>query len=176
MSDSLAVFRASWGWVALVASGEMVRALTFGHASAEAAVAAIPAPLRQAAVKRSWGAGLVRRIQAYFAGQPEDFYDVPVDPGPLTPFQARVMECLRRVAWGHTITYAELACQAGFPTAARAVGNCLAANRIPVIVPCHRVVGAGGRLGGFSAPGGVVTKRRLLLLEGSLPRPALCRG
>ncbi len=172
MGDSLAVFRSSFGWVAIVGSGEVVRALTFGHATARAAAMAIPVPLRNAAVQRPWCEGLARRIQAFLAGVPEDFGDVRVDPGPQTPFQARVMACLRQVGWGRTITYAELARQAGFPRAARAVGNCLAANRIPLILPCHRVVGTGGRLGGFSAPGGVATKRRLLLLEGSLPPAA----
>jgi methylated-DNA-[protein]-cysteine S-methyltransferase len=63
------------------------------------------------------------------------------------------------------LTYGELAAKAGYPGAARAVGNCMAANRIPLLIPCHRVVCAGGRLGSYSAPGGTVTKRRLLALE-----------
>lgn len=133
---------------------------------------AVPLPPCEAAPQRQWCPGLVRRIQAYLEGEPEDFRDVRLDPGPQTPFQARVMACLRQVGWGRTITYAALGQQAGFPHAARAVGNCLARNRIPLILPCHRVVGAGGRLGGFSAPGGLATKRRLLVLEGSLPRNA----
>lgn len=169
MTDSLAVFRSTFGWVAILGSKGVVRALTFGHGNAQAAMLAIPPFLREGAVQRQWCPGLMRRIREYLFGAPDDFSDVRVDPGPQTPFQARVMACLRRVGWGRTIMYAELAEQAGFPKAARAVGSCLARNRIPLILPCHRVVGAGGRLGGFSAPGGLATKRRLLLLEGSLP-------
>lgn len=170
MADSLATFRCALGWVAVLGSGQVVRALTFAHPSAQSAVAALPAHLSTLAVQRMWCRPLARRIEAYLAGEPEDFRDVCVDPGPQTPFRARVIACLRQVTWGRTTTYAQLARQAGFPRAARAVGNCLAANRIPLILPCHRVVGAGGRLGGFSAAGGVATKRRLLLLEKSLGR------
>jgi len=172
MVDSLATFPSPLGWVAVLGSGEVVRALTFAHPSAGAAEAAILAHFGRHVVRKMWCPGLARRIEVYLTGEPEDFRDVPVDPGPQTPFQARVTTCLRQVGWGSTITYAELARHAGFPNAARAVGNCLAANRIPLILPCHRVVGKGGRLGGFSAPGGLATKRRLLALEGSLPRLA----
>ena len=66
---------------------------------------------------------------------------------------------------GETVSYAELAGRAGSPNAARAVGGVMAGNRVPLLVPCHRVVGAGGRLGGFSAPTGVELKKRLLALE-----------
>lgn len=172
MPHSLATFCSPFGWVAILGSGDVVQALTFGHSSDQAAAAAIPAELAKGAVQKAWCRPLVRRIEAYLEGQPQDFCDVRVDPGPLTAFRARVLDCLRHVAWGHTVTYAELAVRAGFPGAARAVGNCLAANRIPLILPCHRVLGHGGRLGGFSAPGGPATKRRLLLLEGSLPAAA----
>ncbi|MEX1224432.1 MAG: MGMT family protein, partial [Pirellulales bacterium] len=74
----------------------------------------------------------------------------------------------RRIPIGQTMSYAELAAVAGSPGAARAVGNIMAGNRVPIIVPCHRVVGSGGSLGGYSSSGGLRTKRRLLSLEASL--------
>lgn len=111
------------------------------------------------------GEALVGRLRAYAAGQPVDFHDVAIDLGPQSDFQRRVVRCCRRIAYGKTATYGQLARLAGFPGAARAVGQVMAANRVPIIVPCHRVVAAGGSLGGFSAPGGVALKRRLLELE-----------
>ena len=80
-------------------------------------------------------------------------------------FQRRVLNQCRRVPCGATISYARLAAKAGYPGAARAVGNCMAGNPIPLIVPCHRVVCSDGRLGAYSAPGGTAMKRRLLALE-----------
>ncbi|MEK7468545.1 MAG: MGMT family protein [Planctomycetota bacterium] len=73
---------------------------------------------------------------------------------------------LRETCPGETLSYADLAARAGRPGAARAVGNALRKNPVPVLVPCHRVLATGGKIGGFSAPGGTDTKRRLLSLEG----------
>ena len=75
-----------------------------------------------------------------------------------------VMEC-RKIPYGKTLSYGQLAAKAGRPGAARAVGNHMAGNRTPIIVPCHRVLPSGGGLGGFSAAGGVALKRRLLEME-----------
>jgi methylated-DNA-[protein]-cysteine S-methyltransferase len=108
---------------------------------------------------------LVRRLKAYADGSPDDFSDVPIDFGPVSGFRRRVLEECRRVGYGATISYGDLAVRAGASGAARAVGNCMASNRIPLMVPCHRVVCSDGRLGAYSAPGGVKTKRRLLEME-----------
>ena len=98
-------------------------------------------------------------------------------------FHRRVYEAARRIGPGHTRTYGELAAELGEPGAARAVGQALGANPFAVIVPCHRVLAAGGRGGGFSAPGGVDTKLRLLEIErarighqprSSMPPPRIC--
>jgi methylated-DNA-[protein]-cysteine S-methyltransferase len=90
---------------------------------------------------------------------------IPLDMARVPPFHRLVYECARTIAPGHTLTYGELAQRLGDPTAARAVGQALGANPFAIIVPCHRVLAAGGRSGGFSAPGGVDTKRRLLEIE-----------
>jgi methylated-DNA-[protein]-cysteine S-methyltransferase len=111
---------------------------------------------------------LARRLQAYAEGSPDDFRDVPLQLHGVTPFQRRVYLACRRIPYGDTCSYAELARRAGSARAARAVGNIMASNRLPIILPCHRVVGSGGHLGGYSAPGGLKTKRRLLRLEGAL--------
>ena len=108
---------------------------------------------------------LVRRLQAYAEGEPEDFRDVQVDLDGLSRFRRRVFEACRQIPYGETLSYAELAVRAGFPKAFRAVGNCLAANRVPLIIPCHRVVCSNGQIGRFSAPGGGGMKQRLIQLE-----------
>jgi O-6-methylguanine DNA methyltransferase len=113
-----------------------------------------------------WLLMLVYRLQKYSSGAPDDFRDIRISWGPMTQFQRRVLEQCRRIAYGSTTSYGGLAIKAGYPPGtARAVGNCMAANRIPLIVPCHRVVCADGRSGAYSAPGGIAMKRRLLALE-----------
>ncbi len=108
---------------------------------------------------------LVRRLQAFASGKPDPLRDIPVDLDPLGDFQRRVLKQCRRIPYGSTMSYAALAAKAGFPRAARAVGNCMAANRTPLLVPCHRVVRSDGQPGPYSAPGGVAMKRRLLAME-----------
>jgi methylated-DNA-[protein]-cysteine S-methyltransferase len=109
----------------------------------------------------------IEGIRALLRGEPADLSAVPVDLGGAEPFDRRVYEAARSIQPGRTSTYGELAAEAGEPGEARAVGVAMARNRVPLIVPCHRVVAADGRLGGFSAPGGTATKRRLLEIEGA---------
>lgn len=111
-------------------------------------------------------ADAVALLRAYFTGDPVDFSPLVLDEAALSSAEARIYTALRGVARGETVTYAELAVLAGIKDGARAVGVAMARNPWPVIVPCHRVLAAGGALGGFSAPGGVTTKRRLLTMEG----------
>jgi methylated-DNA-[protein]-cysteine S-methyltransferase len=105
-------------------------------------------------------------IQALLRGEAADLTDVRLDLGGVEPFDRRVYEAARSIGPGRTRTYGELAAQVGEPGEARTVGASMARNPVPLIVPCHRVVAADGRLGGFSAPGGASTKRRLLEIEG----------
>ena len=161
----LTLFSSPLGWIAMVGAGNVLRRLSMAHASARAAVAALDPTLLEGCVRGVWDDRLVARLKVFAAGTPVDFLDVEIDTAEMTRFQRRVTRCCRAIPYGKTLTYGELAAKAGSPRAARAVGNCMAANRFPLIVPCHRVVGAGGRLGAFSAPGGTRTKRRLLALE-----------
>jgi methylated-DNA-[protein]-cysteine S-methyltransferase len=114
---------------------------------------------------------LVARLQSYALAKREEFADVDVDLSHLTDFQRRVVAHCRRIAYGRTLSYAELAARAGSPRAARAVGNVMAANRFPLIVPCHRVVAASDSPGGYSAPQGIRMKLRLLEQEGGTAWP-----
>lgn len=107
---------------------------------------------------------LLQRFHRYFTGERVQFDDVPVDLASATPFEAELARALQRVPWGEVVTYGELAALAGRPRAARAAGTFCAHNRFALILPCHRVVAAGG-IGGYGATG-VPIKRRLLELEG----------
>jgi methylated-DNA-[protein]-cysteine S-methyltransferase len=112
----------------------------------------------------------IDRMVALLRGEADDLVDVPLDLGRLPPFQRRVFEVVRRIPAGETLSYGEVAAAAGSPGAARAVGQALGRNPFPIVVPCHRVLAAGGRLGGFTAQGGVATKTKLLAAEGVTPR------
>jgi methylated-DNA-[protein]-cysteine S-methyltransferase len=109
----------------------------------------------------------IRQLRAYFAAELRSF-DLPLAPRG-TPFQLRVWQQLREIAWGETISYGELAARIGNPKASRAVGLANGANPIAIIVPCHRVIGSNGKLTGYG--GGLPIKEFLLALEGSSSRP-----
>ena len=103
----------------------------------------------------------VRQLTAYFAGQLESF-DLPLAPEG-TPFQLDVWKCLCDIPYGKTISYGELARRIGNPNASRAVGLANGANPIPIVIPCHRVIGSNGKLTGYG--GGLPIKEKLLALE-----------
>ncbi len=107
---------------------------------------------------------VVKELRAFFAGAPTDFRDLPLDLQG-TPFQLRVWQELRRIPWGGTISYREVARRAGSPRAFRAAGQANGCNPIPIIIPCHRVIAADGGLGGFSS--GLWRKSWLLKHEGA---------
>jgi len=121
-------------------------------------------------------AAAVAAVQRYFAGEETDFSNVELDLGDQDAFFKEIYAATRRVGWGRTTTYGALAKELGAgPEAARDVGQAMATNPVALIIPCHRVLAAGGKVGGFSAPGGSATKIRMLALEGvrlEPPRPA----
>jgi methylated-DNA-[protein]-cysteine S-methyltransferase len=112
---------------------------------------------------RSLGA----QVAAYLNGCPCDFFEVPIDWPRVarTPFQHRVLTACRQIGYGQTCTYGQLAARVGFPKAARAVGSVMRRNPVPLIIPCHRILGARGALVGYSGPGGVRLKEALLKME-----------
>lgn len=112
-------------------------------------------------------AEVIELAQRYFEGEAIDFSAVPLDLGEQEPLFARIYERVRRLERGETTTYGAVARALGErPEVARDVGQAMAHNPIPLIVPCHRVLAAGGKIGGFSAPGGSDAKARMLALEG----------
>ncbi len=148
--------------MSLVLDGEVVVELSFGHATPRQALAGLSngaTSVEDAAESYP----LVRRLQRFAKGIEDDFLDVRIDRSELTPFQSRVVEICRQIPFGSSLTYGEVAARAGRPRAARAVGNCMRTIRVPLIVPCHRVVGAGRAIRDDSA--GEVIRRKLRLLE-----------
>jgi methylated-DNA-[protein]-cysteine S-methyltransferase len=113
-----------------------------------------------------WAEQVIAAIGRHLAGQRVEFASVTVDLTDVGEFRRAVYEAARAVGWGETASYGEIARRIGFPWGARAVGQALARNPVPLVVPCHRILTQDGRIGGFSAYGGTVTKQRLLALEG----------
>lgn len=165
------VFETGFGWMGLMWRGDAIvrlfmaerergaierRAARFDPAARPVDEAALPAAIA-AAVD-----GLLR----YADGESVDFSSLAVDAGDVGPMREAIYAALRGVGYGETVTYGELAARAGYPGMAREIGEAMGRNPVPVIVPCHRVIAAGGKIGGFSAPGGSRTKERLLALEG----------
>ena len=108
---------------------------------------------------------VIRRMVESLRGEADDLVDVLLDFDALPPFRRKVFEVVRTIPAGETMSYGEVAAAVGSPGAARAVGQALGRNPYPIVVPCHRVLAANGALHGFSAPGGIVTKRRMLEIE-----------
>lgn len=170
MSDAaeFAIFDTGIGPCAIVWSGRGIAGTFLPEADAAATRArvlrrfpgareAAPHPKIQSAI----GA-----ITALLVGEARDLADIEIAIDPATSdFNARVWVEARQIPPGETRTYGELAKALGAPEKAREVGQAMGANRFPIIVPCHRVLGADGKVGGFSAPGGVETKLRMLTIE-----------
>jgi len=113
----------------------------------------------------------IDRMVASLRGEADDLVDVPLDLDALPPFRRKVLEVVRTIPAGETLSYGEVALAVGSPGAARAVGQALGRNPFPIVVPCHRVLAAGGRIGGFTATGGLSVKQQMLAAEGVSPRP-----
>lgn len=110
---------------------------------------------------------VVARIRRLLAGERIDLGDIALDLEETPVFHRKVYEAARAVPPGETVTYGEIARRLGAPQESREVGQALGRNPVAIIVPCHRVLAADGKMGGFSAPGGVATKRRMLEIEGA---------
>jgi methylated-DNA-[protein]-cysteine S-methyltransferase len=175
------VFETAWGWCAARVTETGVAALELPMGSRERALRAAAKweagtgeaartyalDARPATVARELGrlAGeVVRQVRAYFDGRLQEF-DLPLDWSGATDFRRAVWQALLALPFGATTSYGEMARGLGRPRGARAVGGAVGANPTPLLAPCHRVVGSHGELGGFSAEGGVATKKRLLHFE-----------
>ncbi len=160
-----AVFECKMGWVGLLASSRGLRATTLPHPTPEEAFVALGRIAGHAAEDGGELEDLIRRLGDYFRGRKVEFPDALEFSGG-TPFQRRVWEATRLIPYGETRSYLWVARQIGSPGAARAVGQALGQNPLPIIVPCHRVIASDGGLGGFG--GGLEMRRQLLRMEGGL--------
>jgi methylated-DNA-[protein]-cysteine S-methyltransferase len=154
--DNEFTFETRMGWIEIHWTERGLRRLSlFGAARSRPVAARLP----------TWVQAAVEQITRHLAGEPADLAVIPVDLEGLPPFRRKVLETLRATRSGETFTYGQLARLAGSPGAARAVGQAMARNPLPIVIPCHRVVAADGP-GGFSLFGSLASKERLLALEG----------
>ena len=164
LAETCFIMTSPVGRLLLHASRERLTGLVILADTGEPTVAA--AVYAMAAVERGHPVlqQAVEQLEQYFAGRRQAFR-LPIELSGLPAFTRKILETLQSVPFGETLTYGELADRAGYPRAARAVGQVMAANPLPIIIPCHRVVAAGGRPGGYSGGGGVSTKEWLLAFE-----------
>ncbi len=156
-----AVVSTAWGWLGLLRTDRGLRKLTLPRPSQEDALRLL-SPGNSPLNADAFG-DLPRRLQAYFLGQLASFSD-ELDIAGTTPFQQAVWQALRTVSYGQVRTYGWLAAHVGRPRAARAVGQAVGANPLPIVIPCHRIMASGGGLGGWSG-GDIGEKVRLLDME-----------
>ncbi len=154
----------SFGHVGFVAGGRGLKRVYLPEKSAAALRRTIQRDYPAADESPALLPGFTRQLQQYFDGDQVTF-DVPLDCADANAFEARVWRACRKVQYGRTATYKDLAARVGKPNAARAVGNAMGRNRFPIVVPCHRILRSDGALGGYSGPLGLPFKQRLLTLE-----------
>jgi methylated-DNA-[protein]-cysteine S-methyltransferase len=160
------IFKTKWGWFGLAGKENSVCRTILPENKAETVESQLIKEFPDAKVEKNLFKSLQKQIIDYFEGKNVDFNtDIEVYLNGIGNFSHNILAACRNIKSGQTITYADLAEKAGYPKAGRAVGNTLAKNPIPLIIPCHRVIRAEGKLGGFSATGGTSLKKRLLLLE-----------
>lgn len=178
MDAGWTLFDSAIGAIGLAWSGHRLRALQLPQAqpTATAAHLAVRHPDLDDAAAPPWVEGVVRSVVALCDGRAVDFSTAPeLDLDRHGAFERSVWGITRRIPFGETMTYGQIARALGDVRLARAVGAALGANPVPIIVPCHRVLGAEGATGGFSGAGGVETKLRLLTIEraSTSPEPML---
>lgn len=162
-----ALFSTSLGTCATVWSSTGITGLALPERSARELRARLTAQFGdpQEAGPERWVQEVIDDVEMLLRGECTDLTAVPLDMSAVPPFHQRVYQAARQVPFGRTVTYGQLAMRLDSPGAARAVGQALGRNPFAIIVPCHRVLAANGKLGGFTAHGGTTTKQRLLAIE-----------
>ena len=160
------IFRTKWGYFGLAGTDSGLCRTYLPMPERGKIESRILKNLPEAKFDKSYFKNLQEKIIAYFDGGSVNFGpDITVSLNGFHGFSCRVLTACRDIKFGQTRTYAGLAKKAGQPNAGRAVGNALARNPLPLIIPCHRIIRSDGKLGGFSAPGGVSLKNRLISHE-----------
>lgn len=169
----VSVFETKLGWFALAGTERGISWCTIGHATRDAAKRSARAVFGNQVALHDWHPKARRRLTAFAAGTRVIFDDLDLDLDSVPAFQRTVLAACRKIAYGATLSYSELARAAGRPRAVRAVGTAMARNPVPIIVPCHRVLRSNGGLGGYSAAQGVPLKAKILELESQARRAAM---
>jgi methylated-DNA-[protein]-cysteine S-methyltransferase len=165
-TSAVAAFKTPLGWIGAIVNETGVERIHFGHQTKREVLDKLSIDqIEPLGSLPDWWNNAQKLLVSYANGESVDLSTIPIADLNRTPFQQRVVKNLMNVGYGQTITYGELARRAGSSGAARAVGNQMAKNCVPLLLPCHRVVGSGGKLGGFSAPQGLSMKLRLLEME-----------
>ena len=162
-----AIFLTAWGWAGLAVDWKGLRVLVLPEERKEDVLLKIKEKSRDNNIKEENREfeNLIQKIKEYFIGKKVDFLDGQLSLDNYTNFQKKVLQTVRKIPYGETRSYKEVAKAAGHPRAYRAVGNTMKNNPLPLIIPCHRVIGSNGKLVGFSASGGIVLKQKMLDLE-----------
>jgi methylated-DNA-[protein]-cysteine S-methyltransferase len=160
------IFETKWGYFGLAGTESALCRTQLPGTESQKIESRLLKNCRYAQFDETYFKTLQKQIAAYFEGYCVNFSPyIPVDLDGFGVFSQKVLITCRSIKFGQRITYAGLAKKAGRPAASRAVGNALAKNPLPLIIPCHRVLRTDGKMGGFSAPGGISFKKRMLALE-----------
>ena len=166
-------FQTPLGWMGLLGRDQQLISVFVGHSSSKSMQkSAHAASLNTGSSidESDWNPQLRCSLEAYAEGDIVDFSRVELLLPATTPFRRQIIIATRRLAYGETASYGELARRVGHPGAARAVGTVMSTNRFPILIPCHRVLAAGGKLGGYTSPAGTGLKQRLLDMESRFVR------
>ena len=159
------IFKTKWGYFGLAATDNGLLRTALPAATREKVKSQLLQNLPDPQHDKAFFKTAQEQITAYFKGDCVDFRDIPIVLDGLGLFARRVLTACRDIEFGQTVSYGRLAEMAGKPGAARAVGGILSKNPLPLIIPCHRVICANGKIGGFSAAGGKNLKEKLLKHE-----------
>jgi methylated-DNA-[protein]-cysteine S-methyltransferase len=161
------IFKTKWGYFGLAGTENVLWRTQLPTTSKKTAKTHLLKNLPTAHLDKNLFKTLQNQIIAYFEGRYVNFSkNIPLEIHNLSPFTQQVLNTCRDIKLGQTISYRQLAEKIDKPSAARAVGSCLAKNPLPLIIPCHRIIKSDGSLGGFSAPGGgIILKKKMLLHE-----------
>ena len=162
-----AIFLTAWGWAGFVVDRKSLRIFILPEERKEGVLFRIRKELKCNNLfedNRGWK-NLIQKVKEYYTGKKVGFTDHQLNLDNYTNFQKKILQTVKKIPYGETRSYKEAAEAAGYPRACRAVGNTMRNNRLPLIIPCHRVIKSDGSLGGFSAEGSIALKKKMIDLE-----------
>ena len=163
--SSYSIFKTGIGWCGVVIGKKGLKRVFIGYKKSHQLLRDITGEFGNNLTKKSPTGELIEKINLYCSGEKVSFDKFKINLPSLSPFQRKVLRAATKIPYGTVSTYGELAKTIGHPNSSRAVGNSLSKNPFPIIVPCHRIVRSDGKVGGFSAGGGMELKEKLLRME-----------